>query len=670
MGNNTIQTIDLSSNQLRIAAGVLGDILLNNTSVRSVVLANNIIGDDEALLLANALKMQLNLRLLDLSDNLIGDRGVVGLVDALSVNVNVSLLLWGNQFESVGLSCVYNYKLDWVGDRVRVVRDERYQVVFDRFEKVLMVDHDHEDICWDLVAMIHGYKNMSDKCVHDVDAMFVLCDASLYTVPDLLAASNEILEDPDIDQAIRQQLETKIKECCSLNSSQSSISIHGKGQLPLKGGLSKSVGNTSDKRKKKSGFWEGFWHALIDEEGVADREEHKRLLQELEDNRKLLDDSRKELETVYTQLETQQQLIDQLKIEHQLEIKFLEEQIESPITNEDELVQQLLQLQCEFEEIRSLIPISSITQDIRNPRLINNGCNGSVYRCNIDLPGIPPTKNYAIKLVFNYGHRTHSKIKKSFINELKYLCMLDHPNVIKVQGSFVGRPYGLPKLPPIVADENYHSLVIITDYHEHTFSDVCSIEFEDRQWHIIEEKMDQILHWFVQILQGVGHIHSKYIVHRDLKMNNLLLDKHGNIIVIDLGEGIYLPPKSNDDGYCINYESDVFAKGGNGEHLAPEIAIVRPGDGVYLDYSSSDIWACGVIFYEVLTGIHPFAASNCNYGTLPNDAADHQMREHHEIFDNVDIRLRKLISRLLKMDPNDRPSYSEAIGILNDIICD
>ncbi|KAI3686950.1 hypothetical protein L1987_80640 [Smallanthus sonchifolius] len=102
---------------------------------------------------------------------------------------------------------------------------------------------------------------------------------------------------------------------------------------------------------------------------------------------------------------------------------------------------------------------------------------------------------------------------------------------------------------------------------------------------------------FQQLIDGVTYCHDKGIYHRDLKLENVLVDAKGSIQISDFGLSA-LPQHLRDDGL-------LHTTCGSPNYVAPEILSNRGYDG-----ATSDTWSCGVILYVILTGYLPFDDRN------------------------------------------------------------
>lgn len=121
---------------------------------------------------------------------------------------------------------------------------------------------------------------------------------------------------------------------------------------------------------------------------------------------------------------------------------------------------------------------------------------------------------------------------------------------------------------------------------------------------------------FAQLISGVGYLHKKGIVHRDLKLENLLLDRHRNIIITDFGFANIFDPRDelseeeemnlSDREFIKRRGLDKLNKGirrgdlmqtscGSPCYAAPELVV---SDSVYTG-RKVDVWSCGVILVSL-----------------------------------------------------------------------
>ncbi|WFD23221.1 polo kinase [Malassezia equina] len=148
-------------------------------------------------------------------------------------------------------------------------------------------------------------------------------------------------------------------------------------------------------------------------------------------------------------------------------------------------------------------------------------------------------------------------------------------------------------------------------------------------------------YYMVQILAGIQHMHNNSIIHRDLKLGNLFLDKNMQVKIGDFGLAALLKyPEERKKTVC-----------GTPNYIAPEI-LYDQGEGHSFEV---DIWSVGVILYTLLVGRPPFQTSNVQ------KIYDRIRRNEYEIpaEANLSPESQALIRQILSQRPSERPSLHE-----------
>ncbi|XP_004694658.1 PREDICTED: testis-specific serine/threonine-protein kinase 4 isoform X3 [Condylura cristata] len=116
--------------------------------------------------------------------------------------------------------------------------------------------------------------------------------------------------------------------------------------------------------------------------------------------------------------------------------------------------------------------------------------------------------------------------------------------------------------------------------------------------------------WFSQLTLGIAYLHSKAIVHRDLKLENLLLDKRENVKISDFGFAKMVPSNQSvriSPSYgqmnCFAHLSQTYC--GSFAYACPEILLGLPYNPFL-----SDTWSMGVILYTLVVARLPFDDTN------------------------------------------------------------
>jgi len=149
-----------------------------------------------------------------------------------------------------------------------------------------------------------------------------------------------------------------------------------------------------------------------------------------------------------------------------------------------------------------------------------------------------------------------------------------------------------------------------------------------------------------QIADGLAAAHDKGIVHRDLKPANLKVTPQGVVKVLDFGLAKAVSERSALEDHSIPPTENMGPTQagvvlGTAPYMAPEQAQGKPAN------KQTDIWAFGVVLYEMLTGRKPFQ------GDTIVDTLASVIKEQPD-WDRVPARMRRLLKKCLEKDPERR----------------
>jgi serine/threonine-protein kinase len=154
----------------------------------------------------------------------------------------------------------------------------------------------------------------------------------------------------------------------------------------------------------------------------------------------------------------------------------------------------------------------------------------------------------------------------------------------------------------------------------------------------------------VAICEVLQYIHDNGVVHRDLKPENIMVDSQDRVKLIDFG----IAGKQGSRRLTFAKLTDTM---GTPEYISPEQVKGKRGDG------RSDIYALGVMLYEMLTGKPPFTGANPF--VIMNDRLLNNPVPPREIDPQIPAELQEIIYRALERDPKNR--YAKAREVAWDL---
>jgi serine/threonine protein kinase len=160
-----------------------------------------------------------------------------------------------------------------------------------------------------------------------------------------------------------------------------------------------------------------------------------------------------------------------------------------------------------------------------------------------------------------------------------------HPNVILIKGHAQGEP-----------EKKQHHLYFI--FMEKAGGGELFDRLIDAGGPIPEPRTHV---YFSQMVGGIAHCHSRGVAHRDIKLENVLLDDNGVVKVIDFGLAHVYPVSSEG---VVDRSQPLFDACGSRSYAAPEVmAAVRPHRGY--DGFAADVWSLGVSLFAMNSGFFP-----------------------------------------------------------------
>ncbi|CAD8202370.1 unnamed protein product [Paramecium octaurelia] len=247
---------------------------------------------------------------------------------------------------------------------------------------------------------------------------------------------------------------------------------------------------------------------------------------------------------------------------------------------------------------------------------IGSGSFGKVYK----VKSAQNEQLYAVKM-FEKQLLLDPRDKSAILKEIQILRLMDHPNVLSIKECY----------------ESDQCIFLVE-------------ELFDKQMEISQEnilKEEKAINLLLKLLNGLEYIHSKKIIHRDIKPNNILFRNFEDPVIADFG----LADFYRTDG-CY-----LFQKCGTRNYVAPEIIRCQ-----YYDYKV-DIYSLGVVFHQLLTAQIPHPWDNFKHSPDCQALLIGMLHSNpRERFSISEIMQNILVRRVLR-----RGQILDAMGSLSDI---
>ena len=254
--------------------------------------------------------------------------------------------------------------------------------------------------------------------------------------------------------------------------------------------------------------------------------------------------------------------------------------------------------------------------EILTDKKIGTGFLSNVYIANNKIDNL----QYAVKIINKKNVLSNGLSLDIIQNEIEIQERILHPNIVRMYSHFEDKT-------------NYYCFL------EYINGPTLLNIMQKKEKGLSERETCK---YFSQITESIKFLHSNKIIHRDIKLENFLLKNNSIIKLIDFGCCALLTDE----------EPKRLSTCGTHLYMSPELINSQP-----YDYCV-DIWALGVLFFELLHGYSPFGKRDDDYNIIYSNILLNKIKSNVELTNNCLDLLRKM----LESDPDKRINIYDVIN--------
>ena len=267
--------------------------------------------------------------------------------------------------------------------------------------------------------------------------------------------------------------------------------------------------------------------------------------------------------------------------------------------------------------------IGQVIHNYRIEKLLGEGGMGVVYK------GLDMTLQRPVAIKLLHSHLTRDSVFfDRFKNEAILLAHLSHPNVTTLYNFFSE------------GDQNY----MVMEYVE-------GMTLEDYIEKHGSQPVEFVLKTMSAAADGLAHAHERGVLHRDIKPSNIMISKNGTVKIMDFGIA-----KMKGSTSMTRVGSVI----GTLEYIAPELLSGK------VPSPQSDLYAMGVVIYELLSGKLPFEGPT--EASLINSIINQKPKSIKSLNPEVPKSLENILENLLHKNPEKRLASADELKLKLDQI--